>query len=98
MRSASYAVPLLLATTYFAFQELAGVFGPIGGYLGGFLVYCIGWCILSPRPGGTATLVVVAGLMGLMWGWVARGSGSNRWPVVSHILFDFTGLGGRIYL
>jgi membrane protease YdiL (CAAX protease family) len=36
--------------------------------------------------------------IGLIWGWVARRSGGIQWPVVSHILFDFARLGGRVYL
>jgi membrane protease YdiL (CAAX protease family) len=48
-------------------------------------------------PGGNLSLVLVAGLVGLMWGWVAWQTGSILWASVSHVLFDFSGLGGRIY-
>ena len=99
---------LLLGTTRFAFQKLVFRFGTKTGYLGGFLFYWIIWCfgiswwILgavfpSSAPGGNLALVVVAGLVGLMWGWVAWQTGSILWTTVSHIFFDFSGLGGRIY-
>lgn len=39
---------LLLATTYPVYQFLDRRFGKKGGYLGGFLFYWIGWCILFP--------------------------------------------------
>jgi membrane protease YdiL (CAAX protease family) len=51
----------------------------------------------NPAPGGSIALVVVAGVVGLMWGWVSRQTGSILWGTVSHILFDFSGLGARIY-
>jgi len=51
----------------------------------------------NSAPGGVISLVVVAGLIGLMWSWVANRSQSIRWVTISHILFDFSGLGGRIY-
>lgn len=203
------APPLLLLATYLSFQKLVRRFGPKRGYLGGFLVYWIGWCLLlplwvlgpsqlrelfrdrhprlgrprwlgllclglplllgygyefprvlrkvqgatvfllsgilalvngtleevlwrgtylrvfpdswllgtlyptlgfavwhfapqsvfpNPRPGGNLLLVVVAGVMGLLWGWVAKRTRSIRWTVVSHVLFDYSGLGARIYL
>jgi uncharacterized protein len=52
----------------------------------------------NTAPGGRWSLVAVAAVMGLLWGWVAYSSGSIVWTTVSHILFDFTGLGGRLYL
>ena len=51
----------------------------------------------NPAPGGAVSLVVVAGLVGAMWAWVANQTGSILWVTVSHILFDFSGLGARIY-
>jgi len=51
----------------------------------------------NPRPGATVSLVVAAGIVGLMWGWVAHKTKSIRWTTLSHILFDFSGLGGRVY-
>lgn len=52
----------------------------------------------SSAPGGNLILVVVAGLVGQMWGWVALQTGSILWTAVSHVLFDFSGLGARVYL
>jgi uncharacterized protein len=52
----------------------------------------------ASTPGGTAAFVAVAGLFGLGWGWVAFRTGSIRWPVVSHVLLDFAGLGALIYI
>lgn len=49
-------------------------------------------------PGGTAAFVTVAGLFGLGWGWVAYRTDSIRWPVASHVLLDFAGLGALIYV
>ena len=49
-------------------------------------------------PGGNAVFVMVSGVLGLLWGWVAFETRSIRWTGVAHALFDFSGLGGRIYL
>jgi len=49
-------------------------------------------------PGGSASFVAVSGIVGAMWGWVARSSASLVSPTVGHILFDFAGLGGRVYV
>ena len=51
----------------------------------------------SPYPGGTPSFVGTAALSGLQWGWVAWRTGSIRWTTVSHVLFDFSGLGARLY-
>ena len=51
----------------------------------------------NPRPGAAVSLVVAAGIVGLMWGWVVFRTKSVRWTTLSHILFDFSGLGGRVY-
>lgn len=51
----------------------------------------------SAAPGGATALVIVAGLVGLGWGYVARATGTSRWTAASHALFDFSGLGARIY-
>jgi hypothetical protein len=48
-------------------------------------------------PGGTLSFVVASTVLGLLWGWVARRTGTIRWTSVVHILFDFSGLGGRLY-
>jgi membrane protease YdiL (CAAX protease family) len=42
--------------------------------------------------------VGAAAMSGLQWGWVAWRTGSIRWTTVSHVLFDFSGLGARLYL
>jgi membrane protease YdiL (CAAX protease family) len=51
----------------------------------------------NPAPGGNLALVVVAGVVGLGWGWIVRRTGSLRWSTVAHIAFDFSGLGARLY-
>ena len=51
----------------------------------------------NPRPGAAVSLVVAAGIVGLMWGRVVFRTKSIRWASLSHVLFDFSGLGGRIY-
>ena len=48
-------------------------------------------------PGGNLSLVLIAWMIALLWGYVAKVSGSILLPVISHILFDFSGLGARIY-
>lgn len=52
----------------------------------------------NPRPGGATSLVAVAGVAGAIWSTVAYRSGSSRAGTISHILFDFSGLGARLYL
>jgi membrane protease YdiL (CAAX protease family) len=52
----------------------------------------------NPAPGGRASLVAVSLVLGLLWGNVARRTGSIRWTSVAHILFDFSGLGARLYV
>lgn len=52
----------------------------------------------NTRPGGVMSLVAVALVIGLMWGWVSLKTRSVRWTTLSHILFDFSGLGARVYL
>jgi uncharacterized protein len=51
----------------------------------------------SPYPGGTLSFVGSGAVVGLLYGWVAWRTRSIRWTTVSHVLFDFSGLGGRIY-
>jgi hypothetical protein len=51
----------------------------------------------NTAPGGAVSLVVVAALVGAMWAWVANQTGSILWVTLSHVLFDFSGLGARIY-
>jgi hypothetical protein len=51
----------------------------------------------SREPGGTASFVLVSTVVGLLWGWVAFHTRSVRWTSAAHVLFDFSGLGGRVY-
>ncbi len=73
----------------------------------GYILPSIGFGVwhLAPQvifanqmPGGALSLAGFAIGLGLMWGWVAWRSRSIRWTTLSHILMDFSGLGGRIYL
>ena len=36
--------------------------------------------------------------LALLWGHVARRTGSIRWTCAAHVLFDFSGLGARLYV
>jgi membrane protease YdiL (CAAX protease family) len=51
----------------------------------------------STRPGGATSLVVTAGLVGGVYARVAQRAGSLRWTTLSHVLFDFSGLGALLY-
>jgi uncharacterized protein len=51
----------------------------------------------SRNPGGALSFVGVSIALGLCWGWVAFRTGSIRRTIVAHILFDFGGLGARVY-
>jgi membrane protease YdiL (CAAX protease family) len=53
--------------------------------------------IPNRAPGGSVSFVAVSVLLGLIWGWVAKRSQSILWTSVAHMLFDFSGLGGRLY-
>jgi membrane protease YdiL (CAAX protease family) len=48
-------------------------------------------------PGGRIAFVLVSATIGSLWGWVAKTTGSIFWTSVTHVLFDFSGLGARIY-
>lgn len=52
----------------------------------------------SDYPGGALAFVGSAGLWGLLYGWVAWQTRSIRWTTFSHVLLDFSGLGGAYYL
>jgi membrane protease YdiL (CAAX protease family) len=76
-------------------------------WLSGFVYPSIGFALwhIAPlsvvpnrAPGGTWSFIVVSGLVGGMWGWVAMTTGSILWTTVAHVLFDFSGLGARIYV
>jgi membrane protease YdiL (CAAX protease family) len=49
------------------------------------------------RPGGNHAFVVVALVLGFVWGRLAERSGSIRLTAVAHVLFDFAGLGALAY-
>ena len=51
----------------------------------------------SRMPGGNSAFVMVSGILGLLWGWAALRTGSIEGTSAAHALFDFAGLGGRIY-
>jgi membrane protease YdiL (CAAX protease family) len=52
----------------------------------------------SAHPGGPAAFVAVATILGLVWGWAARRARSLLPGMISHVLFDFSGLGARAFL
>jgi uncharacterized protein len=52
----------------------------------------------NPMPGGAATFLLGALVIGLSYGWVAWRTGSIRWTVASHVLMNFLGLGATLYL
>jgi membrane protease YdiL (CAAX protease family) len=54
--------------------------------------------IPNRSPGGSVSFVIVSVVLGLMWGWVARRTRSIRSSSIAHVLFDFSGLGGRLYV
>jgi membrane protease YdiL (CAAX protease family) len=54
--------------------------------------------LANSMPGGAWSFVLVAGLVGLGWAWLAQQSRSIRWIAAAHILFDFSGLGALLYL
>lgn len=77
-----------------------------GSWFLGFVYPAIGFAVwhfapqsifANPAPGGNLALVIVAGIVGLMLGWVAWQTGSILWATLSHIMFDFSGIGARIY-
>lgn len=52
----------------------------------------------SEMPGGTIAFALTSISLGLVWGWVAKITGSIRWTVIAHILLNFAGLAGRSFL
>ena len=38
--------------------------------------------------GGATVFALLATCLGLMWGWVAKTTGSIRWTVVAHVLLN----------
>ena len=49
------------------------------------------------NPGGAFSFVLVSFLLGIIYSYVAKNTKSISMTTVSHILFDFSGLGARIY-
>ena len=53
------------------------------------------WHLAVPSSGSPWSTVIWAAVLGPMWGWVARQTGSIRWVAVSHALLNFTQHIGR---
>jgi CAAX protease family protein len=51
----------------------------------------------SRAPGGMLAFVLVSSAVGLLWGRIVIDTRSIRLTSVVHTLFDFSGLGGRLY-
>ena len=51
----------------------------------------------NQNPGGSLSFVAISFLLGLTYSTVSKDNKSILLTVVSHILFDFSGLGARIY-
>ncbi len=51
----------------------------------------------SEMPGGAIAFALMSISLGLVWGWVAKTTGSIRWTVAAHILLNFAGLAGRSF-
>lgn len=52
----------------------------------------------SQMPGGAFAFATMAIFLGLVFGWVAKKTGSIRWTTAAHILVDFVGLAGLSFL
>jgi membrane protease YdiL (CAAX protease family) len=52
----------------------------------------------SQMPGGAFTFATMSIGMGLTFGWVAKKTGSIRWTTIAHILTDFMGLAGLVFI
>jgi len=51
----------------------------------------------NKEPGGAFSLVAIAFVLGLLYSYVAKDTRSILLTIAAHILFDFSGLGGRLY-
>jgi len=49
------------------------------------------------NPGGSFSFVLASFLLGLSYSAVSKDNKSIVWTILSHFLFDFSGLGTRIY-
>ncbi len=52
----------------------------------------------SEMAGGALAFALMSISLGLVWGWVAKTTGSIQWTVMAHILLNFAGLAGRSFL
>jgi membrane protease YdiL (CAAX protease family) len=52
----------------------------------------------SQMPGGAFGFATMAIFLGLVFGWIAKKTGSIRWTTLAHILTDFMGLAGLSFL
>lgn len=52
----------------------------------------------SQMPSGPVAFATMSIFMGLVFGWVAKKTGSIRWTTVAHILADFMGLAGFAFV
>lgn len=52
----------------------------------------------SKMPGGAIAFALMSISLGLVWGWVAKTTGSIRWTAVAHILLNFAVPAGRSFL
>ena len=53
--------------------------------------------VATRYSGGIYSFLGVSFLLGLSWGYYARKTGSIRWSVITHAVFDILGLGGLFY-
>jgi len=89
---------LLWRGTYVSVFKESRLFSSIYPVIGFALWHLAPLSVVPNRaPGGRASFVVVSGVVGFLWGWVAVHTKSVWWTSVAHALFDFSGLGGRIY-
>jgi uncharacterized protein len=73
---------------------LAWIYPSVGGALWHLAPLAV---FPNRAPGGAASFVIVSRVVGLICGWVANRHGAIFWTTVAHVLFDFSGLGGRVY-
>lgn len=52
----------------------------------------------STMPGEAIAFALMSISLGLIWGWVAKTTGSIRWTVVAHILLNFAVPAGRWFI
>ena len=76
----------LIPSMVWVFRACVTRFGLRLGYFAAFCAYCLFW------------FIAVSGLVGCLWGWVARTSGRILWITAAHVLFDLSGLSARIYM